>query len=400
MAPRALLLAVSANSELSAQLESLARSQGLGVAKLHQYLTNGRCDMSQLPQDIPCIAFVDFTENIEQGLHTAEVLSTNAVPKIWTVAVSDRSETEMLIRSMRAGCSEFLPWPSGPEKAEAALNNVLRRVNSESDSARIGRLIVFLGARGGVGVSTLAVNMALSLAANKKNNVLLADLHRHLGHIAIYLGLTPSGYSFRDVVGNFHRLDESLFQTMLSRHSSGLSVLCSPDDCALVLDEIGRQSFRETASLPEVVERFAAILRAAYSFSIIDADPRTPEGIALAQRADRVFLVTSLDIGAMRDVARQSDAIGKNCDCRLVVTHVGKGILTPDMLANAAGCPIEATMPDLSEPITEAINAGQPVPRQVRQFHEALQNLLDLVEDKPVTAVLNAKRSLFGWRAK
>jgi len=50
MAPRALLLAVCANPELSAQLERLARSQGLGVAKLHQYLINGRCDMSQLPQ--------------------------------------------------------------------------------------------------------------------------------------------------------------------------------------------------------------------------------------------------------------------------------------------------------------------------------------------------------------
>jgi pilus assembly protein CpaE len=401
MATRPLVLAVRANPELSTLLENVARPQGLVFGKINQYLSNGRCDLSKLPQDAPCIAFVDFTEDAEQGLRTAEVLSTNPSPKIWPVAVSDSTDTEMLIRSMRAGCTEFLSWPSGPDKAEAALNNVLRRVNSENDNTRNGRLVVFLGARGGVGVSTLAVNMAVSLAANKENNVLLADLQRNLGHIAIYLGLTNSGYSFRDVVGNFHRLDESLFQTMLARHSSGVSVLCSPDDCSHVVDEIDRRLPRDVVPISDVVERFAGIVRSAYNITIVDADPRTPEGIAIAQKADRVFLVASLDIGGMRDVARQSDALGRNTDIqRLVVTRAGKGVLTPDMLSNAASLPIAATIPDLSEPITAAINAGQPIPRQVRQFHEGLQNLLALVEDKPVTAATTAKKSFFAWRTK
>jgi len=166
MANRPLLLAVRANPELVTLLERVAGSQGLGVGKISQYLTNGsRIDLSQLSPDAPCIAFIDFTD-VEQGIRTAEALSANATPRIWPVAVSLTSDNDTLLRAMRAGCSEFLRWPATDSQIDSALGNVLRRVAAiENESSRNGRLVAFIGVRGGVGATTLAVHTSLALAA-------------------------------------------------------------------------------------------------------------------------------------------------------------------------------------------------------------------------------------------
>jgi pilus assembly protein CpaE len=396
MANRPLLLAVRANPELVTLLERVAGSQGLGVGKISQYLTNGsRIDLSQLSPDAPCIAFIDFTD-VEQGIRTAEALSANATPRIWPVAVSLTSDNDTLLRAMRAGCSEFLRWPATDSQIDSALGNVLRRVAAiENESSRNGRLVAFIGVRGGVGATTLAVHTSLALAGLPDKNILLVDLKRQLGHVAVYLNLTNSGYSFSTILGDIHRLDGALLHSMLVRHATGLSVLCSPDDCSSLSDAMRRQHFRSEPPTVEAIDRVLALLRAESDFTIFDADPALPETAAIAQRADQVFLVSSLDIASMRDVSRYLDMLGRNQDRqKLIITRAGRGPLTLEMMANSAGIPFATTFPDLAEPISAAINAGHQVPQQVHGFHDSLNVVLGLIDQEAVPAP--RKGSFFG----
>ncbi len=399
MSNRPLLLAVRANPELIALLERVAGPQGLGVAKIHQYLANGsRVDLAQLPQDAPCIAFVDFAADPKQAIETAEKLSSNVIPRVWPVAVSGASDADTLLRTMRAGCQEFLRWPATDAQLESTLSNVLRRIASaESEPSRNGQLVVFIGVRGGVGATTLAVHAALALAGTRKRNTLLVDLKRQLGHVAVYLNLANPGYSFGDILDNIHRLDGALLRTMLVPQSASLSVLCSPDNCNALSESMRRQHFRPNPTV-EVIDKVLALLRAEHDLILVDADPGLPETAILAQRAEHVFLIASLDIGSMRDMARYVDLLGRNPDRqRLVITRVERGsVLTPDMFLNATSLPIAASIPDLSEPISSAINAGIQVPQQVRGFYTGLKAVLALIDEQAVSVPRKNSFSLFG----
>ncbi len=402
MANKPLLLSVCASPELKTLLDITAASQGLRLAKINKYLTQtSRFDLSQFPQNAPWVAFVDFTSDPEQGIKTAEVLSTFVSPRIWTVGVSSSADTDILMRAMSAGCCEFLHLPSTEFLIESALNKIVRRISLlETESKPTGRVAAFIGVRGGVGATTLAVHTAIE-AANfaGPNKVLLVDLKRQLGHVAIYLNLPNPGHSFAHALANVDRLDADLLQSMLVRHSDSLSILASPDDCSALESSMSQQQYHPSKPTDEAVDNVLNHLRAANDLTIFDADPLLPETIAVARRADFVYIVASLDIGSIRDVARYMDTLGRDLDRqKLKVTHVEVGVMKPEMIGNPAGIPIIATFPNLSGPISSAINAGIPVPRQVRAFYAGLAPILAELGDDVKTVV--PKKSFFARRAK
>jgi pilus assembly protein CpaE len=400
MPAKPLLLSVCASPELGELLGSVSRKQSLRVAKINQYLTpNSRFDCSQFPPNTPLIAFVDFTSDPEQGIKTAEVFSNISSPRIWTVAVSEALDPDLMLRAMSAGCSEYIGLPSGEANVEQAMNNILRRAaRLDSDLKTSGKVVAFVGVRGGTGATTLAVHTALGCATGADpRNVLLVDLKRQLGHVAVYLNIDNPGYTFSTALQNVDRLDSELLQTMLVRHSPNLAVLPSSDDCMALTNGLARQPYSATTTSEEAIDRVLDQFRSDHELTIFDADPQLPETVAIARRADHVFVVVSLDIGSVRDVARYMDSVGRDVERqRLIVTRVGNSALSPDMLKNAAGIPVVACFPDLSEPISSAINTGTPIPRQVRGFYDQLAPVLR--EIGMADAPGPRKQSIFRWR--
>jgi pilus assembly protein CpaE len=395
------LLAVCANPELKTMLERVAGAKGLKVGKINQYLNSrSRVNLSQLPEDAPCIAFIDFTINEEQGIKTAEVLSASVAPRVWPVAVSNNSDSDAVLRAMRAGCSEFLYWPSGDLQVGAALNNVLSRVASlEGETSGSGMVVVFIGVRGGTGTTTLAVHTALELAALPEKRVMIVDLYRHLGNVALYLNQHNPGYSFSRILDDVHRLDGALLQTMVSRHSTGLSVLCSPDECGKMFDSQNQKISRQDPSSTGAIDQVLGLFRAENDITIFDADMRLPETLAVARHADHVFIVASLDIVSIRNVGRYMDLLGRDpARQMLIITHAGQSVLTPETLGDAAGIPIISTMHDISHSITEHLDAGIQIPHSVREFYDNLKPVLAQIDDNPAQPV--GKKAFFSFRSK
>jgi pilus assembly protein CpaE len=146
-------------------------------------------EVPKLMEDNYDVMIVDLDSNPEYALDLIETICSAGTPTV--MVYSAQTDSELLVRCMRAGAREFLTQPfSTGTIAEAMVRASVRRPAAKTVKKAAGRLFVFLGAKGGSGVTTLACNFAVSLAAESGQSTLLIDLHLPLGDAALDLGIT------------------------------------------------------------------------------------------------------------------------------------------------------------------------------------------------------------------
>jgi len=144
------------------------------------------------------------------------------------MASSRGNDPGLLVRSMRAGAREFLQEPILADTIAEAVARALARREKSHPQPAIGKVLVFAGAKGGSGVTTVATNFAIALTKEDAGKVVIVDMDLQLGEVALGLGLTPK-FSVLDALKNEDRLDADLVTSLLTRHTSGLAVLASPE---------------------------------------------------------------------------------------------------------------------------------------------------------------------------
>jgi len=196
---------------LQGQQAAVAREFGAypNIAHLAK-VTDADCD----------VVVIDLDSDPEVALDLVEsVCSQNAV--LTVMAYSSKGQPDLLVRCMRAGAREFLTDPlSPPAVAEALIRASARRMETDRRKKVSGKMLVFLGAKGGVGVTTLAGNFAVALQKESGREVVLVDLNLQLGDAALVLGLRPR-FTILDAMRNANRLDTDFVSTLLAEHSSG-----------------------------------------------------------------------------------------------------------------------------------------------------------------------------------
>jgi len=209
---------------------------------------------------------------------------------------------------MRAGAREFLTQPiTSTTIAEAMVRASVRRPASRSVKRPTGKLLVFVGAKGGSGVTTVASNFAVSLAQESGHNIALLDLNLPLGNAALDLGLTPE-YSTANALGNFARLDSNYLSTLLVKHSSGLSVLAAPDRYSTV------------QATNEAVEKLLSVTRQDFDYVVVDAGSRFDAiGKALFEPGATVYLVLQVSISELRNANRLISELFKSSSVKLEI---------------------------------------------------------------------------------
>jgi pilus assembly protein CpaE len=173
------------------------------------------------------ICFIDYDQNTEEAIWVTERLHSE-YPEIHTFAVSSYPEPDGIIAAMRAGCAEYLLKPVQPERMLDGLARVEAKQKEKGRSKVRGKVITLIGAKGGTGVTSLALHLALELAQDGKRKCLLVDLHPALGDASLYLGTGRHQYSFYELASHRDRLDEDLLKGFLLHHNSGLHLLDSP----------------------------------------------------------------------------------------------------------------------------------------------------------------------------
>jgi len=250
-------------------------------------------------QDVPEIVFMDVTESGRVDFAFAQQLA-RLRPSVHIVACSPRRESnpEFLLQAMRSGVRDFLQKPF--ERSE--LCSLLERVGKEQFSEKpyravTGKLLVVLGTKGGVGSSTVSVNLAVQLAQIPGKSTVLLDFSRPMGDVTAFLDLRPR-FQLRDAAENFKRLDPTLFSGLLTVHKSGLRVLAG----AAHLEDW------QSAS-PAALERVVEVAQQSFDFVVMDFGAfYSPEWQNVLQAAE-ILLVSEADLPGLAKLQRHLSAL-------------------------------------------------------------------------------------------
>lgn len=182
-------------------------------------------------------------------------------------------ESHILIRAMRCGAREFFPQPIIQTDLVTALKNFKARNKQPISHEKIlkkGKIITFVGSKGGIGTTTIAVNYATSLLeANKPTqSVALIDMNLLFGEVPIFLDLQPA-FNWGEVAKNISRLDSTYLMSILSRHQSGIYVLPSP---------WGFDG--SNAATPQIIDKILRLLQRDFDYIVVDS----------GQSLDSIFL--------------------------------------------------------------------------------------------------------------
>lgn len=299
---------------------------------------------------------IDLSGDTDSNLKALEKLK-QAAPDLYVIASNYSAETEMVIGALRAGSNDFLTQPIRRiefRDSMARLEKAPRR--AASATSKLGRIYTFLGTKGGLGATTIAVNFAGVLAQRKQQTVLL-DLDWNANDVAMQLGAAPQ-YTLQEVGENLSRLDQALFEGFVTRDPLGFFVV-GPPDALERRPHFNEPMFREFATF--LVEKYESI--------VIDAGRSLSDEVVLGalQSSSAIFLVITQEFPAIRNAQRYIAGLahlGFNQDQLKVVVNRyqkrnGPNLASLEQIQQTLNQPVFYGIPD-SPAVISAINKGRP----------------------------------------
>jgi pilus assembly protein CpaE len=362
--PAVALLTIQIDKEIMSQIRESASAMpwSLIEADFENYFSvDKRPYFNQKAIDAQaCIAIIDFDKDFKLALDTAEFLRGSFYHKIAIIALSSSINSDLLLSTMRAGCSELLSKPFSNDEFGETLKRLDHRWSAMmAHSSNAGKVLSFFGAKDGVGATTLAVHLAMFLEKDFKQRVLLVDNHPQLGHVALYLGIDGNHHTFHELVQNVSRLDQELLRGFIATHPSGLDILSSPD-------VYGGERNTDT----EAVERTVEFLSSQYDFVILDCEAAFDDiNFAIIDLSKWIYLIATPEIGAIRDLSRYVDGLIQNehvsDKLQVVINRYSSSeAVTIEQIEKAIRLPITFKIPNDYFELITAINTGQPVPSE------------------------------------
>jgi pilus assembly protein CpaE len=234
---------------------------------------------------------IDLDRNLGFALELVENLSVKGSATV--MVYSDEASPDKLVRSMRAGAREFLAVPVEQNAIKGALLRAVARRPATSNPRRAtGKLLTFMGAKGGVGVTTLACNFALALAYQRSQSTLLIDLADPLGDVALNLGI-QSEYSTVNALQAADRLDSSFLSKLLVKHSYGLAVLPAPG------------KFLSYQFANDAISKLLFVARQGFDYVVVDAGSRLDSTeMSLFKESSVIYLIAQVGVAELRNSNR------------------------------------------------------------------------------------------------
>ncbi len=266
---------------------------GLGSVWLTEVCPRYSSAVKAVTEQLPHLAIVNLDSDPEASIQLVGELA-RVHPSLAILPASETRDGTMILRVMRAGAREFLSLPTDPHEVLAAIGRLVQASTPGGGSSRLGgRVFTVLGASGGVGCTSLAVNLATTLASETTHSVALADFDLLMGVVDACLDIAPV-YTLLEVAQNSDRLDLTLLKRSMTRHESGLFVLPRP----IALEDAAKID-------PEALRRVIGLLKAVCSTVVIDASKALQASDFVAfESSDLILLVVQLELNCLRNSAR------------------------------------------------------------------------------------------------
>jgi pilus assembly protein CpaE len=285
-----------------------------------------------------------------QPLPSAVALLKRQHPTTPVLLVTSTLEPAVVLEAMRAGANECIAEPLQSAEVETAITRLLAHRQPVTPSG--GQVFAFIGAKGGVGTTTAAVNVATELARAAPGRTLLIDLALAHGDAAVFLGVEPR-FSVADALDNIHRFDEAFFKGLVVQSPAGPHLLASSD-----------RQLAQTSSVQRVrsLVEFAAGL---YRYVVLDVPRSDAAALDALDQAARIVVVANQELATVRNASRIAAALRQRYGNDRVTVMVNRvdnhAEIGRDDVEKVVGTRVVHSVPSDYRMALRALNKGRPL---------------------------------------
>ncbi len=346
--------------------------------------------IAQVLKILPDVIITDISENPDKNYEIIESI-IDKHPTVKIIATANEYSTDTIIRAMRAGIREFLPKPLIKDNLLKSIDKFKTQIlDKTKENETNSKVITVFSNKGGVGKTSIAVNLALELANITKEKVALVDLNMHLGDITTFLDITPSfniSYLIKKIEG---ANEDFMLSTLEQYNNTEMYVLADPP-------------YREEAKkiLPNEIKKMINALRTTFSYIIIDTNSTFDEiTVTTLDNTDLILLVSAINVPAIRNCQRCLDAFDRlgyeEEKTKIVVNrYMENDDIKLEDVEKALDKEIYWKIPNNYYTITSAISKGKPVSvinndsNIAKSYRELATNISDNIYRQSAIKIIN-----------
>jgi pilus assembly protein CpaE len=299
--------------------------------------------------------------SIDEGQYDAALERIKTIltrfPRVTIFTVCEDRSAETILTFMRAGVTEYLLKPLSELDLASALQKLGRLWLVKPPEADEGKIITLFSPKGGVGVTTIALNLAVNIHQLSNQPTILVDLDLNAGDVTTFLNL-KAAYTMSDVTSNIGKLDKSFLQGVITRHESGIYVLADP------------QKVEEAVSIsaPDV-KKVLSLLKTMFKYIILDTEPAFNERTKTAiEMSNLLFMIFIMSLPGIRNMQRYLNYLDNNRNfkekIRLVVNRrLKKDEIKPEDAEKVLERPLFWSIPNDYDTVMACLNKGVTISR-------------------------------------
>ncbi len=379
--------------------------------------SSGAEAIAEATKILPDVILMDINMPDMDGIAATERLSAQ-VPSAAVVMMSVQGEADYLRRSMLAGAREFLVKPFSSDELTASIRQVYSREREKAGRAviaaaasraaepdHLGTVVAVFSPKGGVGRTTIAVNLAVAAATELNKKVVLIDGSFQFGDVAVLLNLNPKDKSMFEIVSDLEGADPDVVNAFTVAHSSGIHVVLAPPSPEMA-----------EAITPAAVKQVVEALRQRYELVVIDcAAWFNDTTLGILDLADVVLTVLTLEITSIKNIRlflEVAEKLGYDDKIRLVLNRADTtlGIRVADV-EHSIGRKVDNTIVSDGRAVVYALNRGVPFVlsnKEAQVSQDVLRLAIAMTAPAASTGNREAReedhkatqkgKSLFAWR--
>ena len=292
---------------------------------------------------------------------TRQIRSTPSIMRVPILIVSAKADISDKVAGFEAGADDYLAKPFSPEelllRVKALLARVYgtRMVEPDKQPEKEGRVICFFGPKGGVGKTTLLVNLAIALREQSGQSVVVMDADFYFGTVGVHLNIPPT-VSIIDIIQSPTFTPETIESALITHKQSGVRVLLNP-------------FFPEQAELvrPDHVQAIITYLTTAYDYVLIDCQSSYDERTLVAlENAHDIMLVITPEVGTIKNASRFLELVDKLEmpleSVHLLLNRADSNVgVQPREIERSLGKPIAFQFGSGGRPVALSVNRGVPI---------------------------------------
>jgi pilus assembly protein CpaE len=344
---------VSGDPTSSAQL--LASLEQTGRVKAIRQWTIPAEHIPESPEGVPEVVFLDLPRDTDPYFSFAALMRrVHPATKLIACSAISPPTHQLLLEAMRSGVQDFIAKPANVDTLRELLGRFASELEAKGQPS-LNKLLVVMGSKGGVGATTITVNLGVQLATFARKRVAILDFARPLGNVHLLLDLHPK-FGIRDAVENLDRLDSHFLNGLLTQHKTKLQVLC------------GTTQPEEWQAIPiPLLERVVNVAQNDFDIVLLDIGSQFSSEWSNVLRAARMVLVVAeANVPALWTLDRRLLALGgfgmESERARVIINRWHK--TDDDVLKTIEKNikrPIFACIPNDFRKASDAVNLGTPI---------------------------------------